>query len=150
MLYMGAIAVREGLVSDVNKASRRSALAERQKTIQTEDVPAILFLGLDGKRRIVRMDPVSRIETVDRAAVRIFDYGAQVVIEGEIYPLAGTTYGALSEGKINLLMFSDGSHQIAYVIQSVVDTIHITDEVLPEEKKGEIEGVTLFDGEAVA
>ncbi len=149
MLYMGAIAVREGLVSDVNKASRRSALAERQKTVETEDVAALLILGLDGKRRIVRMDPVSRIETVDSAAVRISDGGAQVVIDGEIYPLAGTSSGALSEGEVNLLIFSDGANQIAYVIQNVVDTIHISNAVLPEQKKGEIEGVTLFQGEAV-
>lgn len=149
MLYMGAIAIREGLISDVNKASRRSALAKRQKTVETDDVPALLVLGLDGKRRIVRMEPVSRIEAVDSSAVRISDDGAQVVIDEEIYPLAGTSYGALGEGEINLLIFSDGASQIAYAIQNVVDTIHISNAVLPEEKTGEIEGVTLFDGEAV-
>lgn len=149
MLYMDAIAVREGLVSDVSRASRKSALAGRQKTVETAAVSALLVIGLDGKRRIVRMDPVSRIQTVDSAAVRMLDDGAQVVIDGDIYPLAGTSYGALSEDEINLLIFSDGANQIAYVIQDVVDTIHIANAVVPEEKKGEIEGVTLFDGEAV-
>ncbi|WP_417592852.1 chemotaxis protein CheA [Parasphingorhabdus sp.] len=149
MLYIGAIADREGLVSDVSKSSRRSALAERQKTVEAEAVSALLILGLDGKRYIVRMDPVSRIETVDSDAIRISDDSARVVIDGEIYPLAGTSRGALGEGETNLLIFSDGTNQIAYAIQNVIDTIHIANAVMPEEKKGEIEGVTLYDGEAV-
>ncbi len=149
MLYMGAIAEREGLVGDVDKASRRSAVAERQTTVEADDIAALLILGLDGKRRIVRMDPVSRIERVDSAAVRITDHGAQVVIDGEIYPLAGASHGTLGEGETTLLIFSDGAKQIAYVIQKVVDTIHISSAVLPEAQKGEIEGVTLFGGEAV-
>ncbi|WP_339823446.1 chemotaxis protein CheA [uncultured Parasphingorhabdus sp.] len=149
MLYVGAIADREGLVSDVNKASRKSALAERQNVVEAEAVSALLIRGLDGQRRIVRMDPVSRIETVDSAAVRITDDGAQVVIDEEIYPLAGTGYGAPGEGEINLLILSDGANQIAYAVQNVVDTIHIANAVVPEEKKGEIEGVTLFEGEAL-
>ncbi|WP_339694005.1 chemotaxis protein CheA [uncultured Parasphingorhabdus sp.] len=149
MLYIGAIADREGLVSDVNKASRKSALAERQNVVEAETVSALLLRGLDGQRRIVRMDPVSRIETVDSAAVRISDGSAQVVIDGQIYPLAGTQFGPIGEGEINLLIFSDGASQIAYAVQNVVDTIHIPNVVVPEVKKGEIEGVTLFDGEAL-
>lgn len=149
MLYMGAIAVREGLVSDVSRASRKSALAGREKTVATEAVAALLVIGLDGKRRIVRMDPVSRIQTVEPAAVRLSDDGAQVVIDGDIYPLAGTGRGALDEEEINLLIFSDGAGQIAYAIRNVVDTIQITSAVVPEETRGEIEGVTLFEGEAV-
>ena len=149
MLYMGAIAIREGLVSDVNKSSRKSTLKGRQKAIATAEVSALLIIGLDGKRRIVRMDPVSRIQKVDSAAVRLADDGAQVVIDGDIYPLAGTGYGPIGDGEVNLLIFSDGANQLAYAIQNVVDTIHIAHAVLPGEKKGEIEGVTLFDGEAV-
>ncbi len=74
---------------------------------------------------------------------------AQVVIDGQIYPLAGTQCGAIGEGEINLLILSDGANQIAYAVQNVVDTIHIANAVVPEVKKGEIEGVTLFDGEAL-
>ncbi|MEH6700551.1 chemotaxis protein CheA [Parasphingorhabdus sp.] len=149
MLFMGAIADREGLVSDVSNSSRNSALAGRQKVIETTAVSALLVIGLDGTRRIVRMDPVSRIQKVDSAAVRLSDEGAQVVIDGDIYPLAGTGYGPLDEKETNLLIFSDGANHLAYAIKNVVDTIHIANAVLPGEKKGEIEGVTLFDGEAV-
>ena len=149
MLDMGAIAIREGLLSDVNKSSRKSTLARRQQIVEREAVAALLVIGLDGKRRIVRMDPVSRIQSVDRAAVRLSDDGAQVVIDGDIYPLAGTGRGALDEEEVNLLIFSDGAGQIAYAIRNVVDTIQITHPVVPEETRGEIEGVTLFEGEAV-
>ena len=55
----------------------------------------------------------------------------------------------IGDGEVNLLIFSDGANHLAYAIQNVVDTIHIANAVLPGEKKGEIEGVTLFDGEAV-
>ena len=149
MLYMGAIAIREGLVSDVSKSSRKSELAGRENVVETAAVSALLVIGLDGTRRIVRMDPVSRIQTVDATAVRLAEAGAQVVIDGDIYPLAGTGYGPLGEGEISLLILSDGVNQLAYVIRNVVDTIHIANAVVPEERKGEIEGVTLYDGEAI-
>ena len=149
MLYMGAIAEREGLVSGVTNSTRKSALAGRRKVIETAEVSALLVIGLDGKRRIVRMDPVSRIQAVDSASVRLSDEGAQVVIDGDIYPLAGTGYGPLGGDEINLLIFNDGENQLAYAIEKVVDTIHIASAIIPGQGKGEIEGVTLFEGEAV-
>lgn len=149
MLYMGAIAIREGLISDVNKTSRRTALEEREKATATNDLPGLLVLGLDGKRRVFRMEPVNRIETVDSAAIRIAGDVAQVVIDDDIYPLAGTDCGAPGDGEINLLILGDGQNEIAYAIQNVVDTIHTSSSVQPEGKAGEIEGVILFEGEAV-
>ncbi len=149
MLDMAGIARREGLISDVNKHNRTSALEKRHKSEETPGVPALLIVGLDGKHRIVRMEPVSRIEKVDSEAIRTSDDTNQVVIDEKIYPLAGIAYGKPSEGKIAILRLSDGVCELAYAIQRVVDTVDITNAVVPEKIKGEIEGVTLFDGEAV-
>ena len=148
-LFLNGIARREGLLGDVNKHARRHVQAARRKPAEKQDVRALLVVGLDGKRKIVRMDPVSRIETVESSAIRISEGSSRVVIDGRIYSLAGTGRDAPEEGDVDLLRLGDGSRQLAYAIERVVDTIHITGAIMPEATKGEIEGVTLLNGEAV-
>lgn len=149
MLYVGGIAQQQGLVSDVVNQNRKVAVPQQAQVEQARNVSALLFEGLDGKQRIVRMDAVNRIEKVASKAVRIKDESAQVAVKGEIYPLAGAAYGTIERDQISLLQLSDGGREISYVVNHVLDTVKIDGHVLPDTNNGEIEGVTLIDNEAV-
>ncbi|WP_336985555.1 chemotaxis protein CheA [Altererythrobacter aquiaggeris] len=149
MLFIAGIARREGLVNDIGTQARKSITAQRSEGIEKQETRALLVVGLDGQRLIVRMDQVCRIEAVESSAIRMSEDSARVVIDGKIYPLAGHLSSLPRSGDIDLLRLSDETHHVAYAIRSVIDTVKITNAIVADKTKSEIEGVTLLDGEAI-
>jgi two-component system chemotaxis sensor kinase CheA len=71
------------------------------------------------------------------------------VIGEAIYALAGADKGPLPQDKVVVLRLDDGSHEIAYAIERILDTAAIGGEIVGAAAPGEIEGTTLIGGEAV-
>ncbi|MEP3226819.1 MAG: chemotaxis protein CheA [Parasphingorhabdus sp.] len=149
MLHVAGIAIKENLLSDIVKKQRRPALKDQDNMVKKINVPAVLFQGLDEQPRLVRMDSVHRIVKVCRSAIRSQESSAQVVIDDHIIPLAGTSCGDLPDENVNILLLSDRTSEIAYAIDKVLDTVSIEGDILSETTDGEIEGVTLLDGNAL-
>lgn len=114
--------------------------------------PVLLFIGLDGRRRAIRMNVVSRIESLDPSAIDISGGGAQVVIGEHILPLAGLGEGIPADtadsAKLGLFRIEDGQSEMAYAFSEIIDTAAIEQDIIPSESVGEIEGLTLIGGEA--
>ena len=121
-----------------------SVRAEKSKT-----VPVMLFAGLDGRQRAVRLELVRRIDTVARDAIDIEGERAQVVIDGEIITLAGHDTGPIPDVRCRLLRLSDGENELAYAVKDVLDAADITDDVVPSDRDKAIEGVTLIGGKPI-
>lgn len=119
-----------------------SAQRARHATIRV-----LKFSGLDGRRRVIRMEVVDRIEKVSGSAVEIGPSGAQVVIDGRIFPLAGLHGCELPHGEITLLRLTDGTSEIAYAIDGIVDTGVVDSDITVSENSGDFDCATLFDGE---
>lgn len=136
------------------EARHRGAQSDRDEEAEAETPgePVLLFIGLDGRRRAIRMDVVSRIETVDPASVDVSGGGAQVVIGDRILPLAGLGDAdpaqAAKAGKIGLFRIEDGHSELAYAFLEILDTAALEQEIIAAETVSEIEGLTLICGEA--
>ncbi len=148
LLDIPSIASQRGLSSEIKNRATKSE-SENAETEAEANVPVMLFLGLDGRKRAIRLETVRRIDTIQRDAIDIEGARAQAVVGDEIFALAGHEAGPLPEGRCRLLRLSDGDSQIAYIVREVVDAGAMTDDLVPVADDPSLEGVTLIEGELV-
>lgn len=144
LLDVAGIARIGGLVFDSEDRAARLAQPQDIETNQGDTV--LLFIGLDGRRRAIRMAVVGRIDEVGPQALQFGASGPQAVIDDRLFPLAGAN--AIPEGdQVRLFRLTDGTNELAYALHRVLDIKTLDSPILPAATPGEIEGVTLIDGE---
>jgi two-component system chemotaxis sensor kinase CheA len=130
------------------EAQDRSArIAENVVTAASQATPVLLFRGLDGGRRALRLGVVDRIEEVPVSAVREAAGQLRVQVGEAILPLAGAASEQIEGEKVRLFRISDGVHEIGYAFAEVLDFAAIENEVIHADRLGEISGVSLINGE---
>jgi two-component system chemotaxis sensor kinase CheA len=125
---------------------RAARVADGPAVAVEQDVPVLLFHGLDGSRRAMRLAVVDRIEEVPASAIRPGAGQLRVQLGETILPLAGVN-GELPTEKVRLFRLNDGANEIGYAFREVVDLSTIAHEVIQAEVPGEIAAVTLIEGE---
>ncbi|HWU93227.1 MAG TPA: chemotaxis protein CheA, partial [Sphingomicrobium sp.] len=80
-------------------------------------VPVLLFRGLDGARRALRLAVVDRIEEVPTQAVTLAAGQLRVQLGESIVPLAGATLDQLTGEKVRLFRLNDGAHELGYAFR---------------------------------
>src|SRR5689334_17732415 len=75
----------------------------------SNEVPVLLFRGLDGARRALRLGVVDRIEEVEPEAIKTTAGQLRVQLGEVILPLAGVD-GVELDGRIRVFRLNDGSH----------------------------------------
>jgi two-component system chemotaxis sensor kinase CheA len=107
----------------------------------------ILFRGLDGARRALRLSIVDRIEEVPSSAIQPGAGQLRVQLGDSILPLAGVGDGDLPAGNVRLFRLNDGSHEVGYCFQEVIDLSVIDHDIIDADRPGEVSGVTLIDNQ---
>lgn len=110
--------------------------------------PVLMFIGLDGRRRAMRMAIVDRIEEVEPGAATLSGGEMRIVLGERILPLAGAAENEIPEVH-RLFRLNDGATELGYALCEVLDIKAMDSELVRAEIPGEIEGVTLIDGEPV-
>ncbi|WP_317617505.1 hypothetical protein [Sphingomonas daechungensis] len=110
------------------------------------ETPVLLFRGLDGGRRAMRLAVVDRIEEVPASAIRPGAGELRVQLGETILPLSGVN-GELPSEKVRLFRLNDGSREIGYAFQEVIDLSVVGNDVIQAASPGEVSGVTLVSGE---
>ena len=116
------------------------------KEVVAGDVPVLLFRGLDGASRALRLAIVDRIEEVPASAIKPGAGQLRVQLGEAILPLAGVN-GDLPEQKVRLFRLNDGVQEIGYAFGEVIDLSAIRHEIIRADGAGEIAGVALINGE---
>ena len=125
---------------------RAVRVAEGPAAAAAHAVSVLLFRGLDGARRALRLAVVDRIEEVPVSAVNPGAGQLRVQLGEAILPLAGVN-GELPDDKVRVFRINDGSHEIGYAFHEVIDLSLIESDVIAADNPGEISGVTLIGGE---
>jgi len=125
---------------------RTARVAEGPATSASKAVSVLLFRGLDGARRALRLAVVDRIEEVPVKAIKPGAGQLRVQLGKAILPLAGVN-ADLGKEKVRIFRLNDGTHEIGYAFSEVVDLSTIDSEVIPAENPAEVSGVTLIGGE---
>jgi two-component system, chemotaxis family, sensor kinase CheA len=126
---------------------RAARIAEGPAAAASKATPVLLFRGLDGGRRALRLAVVDRIEEVPASNIKNAAGQLRVQVGEAILPLAGATIAEIGDGKVRLFRLNDGSHEIGYAFADVIDLATIEHDVIHAERSGEISGVTLINGE---
>jgi two-component system chemotaxis sensor kinase CheA len=130
------------------EAQERSArIAEGPAKATSQSTAVLLFRGLDGGRRALRLAVVDRIEEVPVAAIKKAAGQLRVQVGEAILPLAGVGDAPLGDGKIRLFRLNDGAHEIGYAFAEVIDFATVDNEVIHADRPGEVAGVSLVNGE---
>jgi two-component system chemotaxis sensor kinase CheA len=130
----------------LEQQDRTARVAEGPAAAAAKAVSVLLFRGLDGARRALRLAVVDRIEEVPVASIKPGAGQLRVQLGEAILPLAGVN-GDLGEEKVRVFRLNDGAHEIGYAFREVIDLSAIETEVIPAENPAEISGVTLIAGE---
>jgi two-component system chemotaxis sensor kinase CheA len=149
MIDISGVAREAGLIREVERVSTTEIADAARKAAGDTGVPALLFVGFDGRHRVVPMNAVDRVEKVDVGAVRIAGTEAQVVIDERIMPLVGLFGEALPSERLELFRLSDGNSEIAYAFSEMIDISRIEGELAEARGTEAIAGIALIDGEPV-
>jgi two-component system chemotaxis sensor kinase CheA len=126
---------------------RTARIAEGPASTISKATPVLLFRGLDGGRRALRLAVVDRIEEVPASAVSETAGQLRVQLGEAILPLAGANGSEIGEGKVRLFRLNDGLHEIGYAFAEVIDFATIEHDIIHSERPGEVSGVSLVNDE---
>ncbi len=126
---------------------RASRVVEDIGAVADQAVPVLLFRGLDGARRAIRLGVVDRIEEVSSDAIRHGAGKLRVQLGEAILPLAGVEPDAELSGKVRVFRLNDGSHEVGYAFAEVIDLMSVDHDIIPAASEGAVSGVTLIGGE---
>lgn len=143
MLDVAGIARKARLTSDGQKRAR--GIDETSAEEARRGAPALLFIGLDGVRRAVRLGAIRRIERIAASNLDLSSDPPRAVIGEALYPLAGVTE-ELAADQVSVLRLGDGDSEIAYAIDRIVDTVELAGEIAPARRGGASEGTLLVNG----
>jgi two-component system chemotaxis sensor kinase CheA len=126
---------------------RGGRVVEDEAAQNDNDISVLLFRGMDGGRRAMRLAIVERIEEVPVSAVKRSAGKLRVQLGETILPLVGLEAAQLPAGKIRLFRLNDGESELGYAFQEVIDMSSIGPDVINADSPGEVSGVTLIGGE---
>ena len=128
--------------------SAADARVEGPVAANSNEVPVLLFRGLDGARRALRLGVVDRIEEVVASeAIRPSAGQLRVQLGEAILPLAGVDETDSSKARSAFSASTMAQHEIGYAFREVIDLMSLDRDVIPAEVPGAVSGVTLIDGE---
>jgi two-component system chemotaxis sensor kinase CheA len=126
---------------------RTARIAEGPAEAVSKATPVLLFRGLDGNRRALRLAVVDRIEEVLASNIKQSAGQLRVQVGDAILPLAGATAEQLGEGKVRLFRLNDGGYEVGYAFAEVIDFATIENEIIHADRLGEVSGVSLINGQ---
>jgi two-component system, chemotaxis family, sensor kinase CheA len=131
----------------LEQQERTARIAEGPVTTGPMATPVLLFRGVDGGRRALRLAIVDRIEEVEPSAITEAAGQLRVQLGEAILPLAGAELGQVGTDKVRLFRLNDGVQEMGYAFREVIDFAAIEHEVIQAEREGEVSGVSLVNGE---
>ena len=130
----------------IESQERASRIVEGPTSEVSKSTAVLLFRGLDGGRRALRLAVVDRIEEIAASAIKNAAGHLRVQLGEAILPLAGVC-NDLGDGKVRLFRLNDGNREIGYAFAEVLDFATIDNDVIHAERPGEVSGVSLINGE---
>jgi two-component system, chemotaxis family, sensor kinase CheA len=138
-----AIGAQEDLFGDAATSEQKdqSATADRVAS-------ALMFEGIDGTRRAIRLAVVDRMEDVEATQIHFVGGRLCVSIGDALFDLHGLETPPLT-GLVKLLRISDGQESRYLAVEDVVDIFTLPASIAPSAEPNMTEGIVHFEGTPV-
>ena len=152
LLDCAGLAVAAGL--DFGRVTLSEPEEEAPAPLSISAQSALLFVDLDGQRRVAPLAVIDRVEPANVDWVRFSAGKLRLSVDAGIIPLATIAGRETAEripdrGEINVLRMADGSSEIGYAIAEALDIVTLDSAMLPAKSLGPIAGVVSIDDEQV-
>lgn len=145
LLDVTGIADAAGIDTGIEGRTRGDDKLQREWEEQENRVPAVLFTGLDGTRKALRMSVVSRIEVVEADQLTKSGGRWRVILGDLIVPLAGLDQRPEDGEAIRVLRLGDGNSVLTYACGDDTDVTDLPEDLTPMPGDNEIEAIALID-----
>ena len=127
---------------------RHDAVEEAEPVVAEPGLPVFLFDDLDGRRRVIPLGAVDRVERVELAVIADAGGSLRLVDGGRIVPLVAT--GPLpTTGRVPVLRLHDSGREVGYAIRDALDIAALDAPLAPSHRPGAVLGVSVLAGDAV-
>lgn len=126
---------------------------DRELAVEAEEVAepgiaALLFDDLDGRRRVIPLAVIDRIERIRASSLQCSGGRIWLSIDGRVLPVAACASDGI-ERVTTVLRLTDGTVELAYAIDDAVDIVVLPELAAPAGEFGPSGGIVLLDGEQV-
>jgi two-component system chemotaxis sensor kinase CheA len=148
LLDCAGIAEQAGL-----RFERVIAVEEPAEEAAPPGIAALMIEALDGRRRVVALDAVERIEAVEpgslcQAGGRWWARGRQGMVAVHVDPAIGEQAGVPAGAELTMLMLPGAGQATGYLVRRALDIVTVPDELLPAADP-RVRGVAMIDGAPV-
>ena len=112
---------------------------------QQKAATALLFVDLQQRKRAIRLNVIDRVEDIDAKQLSYLSDQMLVEVDGKIWPVFGMDDIGDRE-IVNMLRLTDGASTLYFAVEEVLDMLILSDEIVPVQHIGLIEGVTMLAG----
>ncbi|KQM28435.1 MULTISPECIES: chemotaxis protein CheA [unclassified Sphingomonas] len=123
-------------------------LAAEAEAVEEPGIAALLFDDLDGRRRVIPLGVIDRIERIRAGSLQRSTGRIWLAIDGRVLPVVATADDAVDR-VTTVLRLTDGMVELAYAIDDAVDIVMLPELAASAAEFGPSGGIVLLEGEQV-
>ena len=116
--------------------------------VEEARIAALLFADLDGRRRVIPLAAIDRVEQVESKHVRHSAGRLRIAIGPALIPLHAVADHTVRP-LLTVLRLTDGEQEIGYAVADPIEIVAMPAHITPGQGKGPIAGVVLIRGDQV-
>ncbi|WP_294323015.1 chemotaxis protein CheW [uncultured Sphingomonas sp.] len=147
MLMLDCAGVAQAAGLNFADAMDRELAAEAEEAAEP-GITALLFDDLDGRRRVIPLAVVDRIERIRAGSLQSRAGGIWLAIDGRVLPVVARAPDGI-ERVTTVLRLTDGVVELGYAIDDAVDIVVLPELSAPAAEFGPIGGIVLLEGEQI-
>ncbi len=147
MLMLDCAGVAQAAGLNFADAMDRELAAEAEEAAEP-GITALLFDDLDGRRRVIPLAVVDRIERIRAGSLQSSAGRIWLAIDGRVVPVVARAPDAIGQ-VTTVLRLTDGMVELAYAIDDAVDIVMLPELSAPAGEFGPTGGIVLLEGEQV-
>lgn len=113
---------------------------------QVEGIPALMFVDLDGVRRLVPLAVIERVQPIAADMIRFSAGRLRLTIDERAVPLVATREIG-NVDPVSILRLRDGTTEIGYAIAEALDIVALPETMVSARDAGPIAGVVVLNGQ---
>jgi two-component system chemotaxis sensor kinase CheA len=123
-------------------------LAAEAEAVEEPGIAALLFDDLDGRRRVIPLAVIDRIERIRAGSLQRSTGRIWLAIDGRVLPVVATADDTVDR-VTTVLRLTDGMVELAYAIDDAVDIVMLPELAASAAEFGPSGGIVLLEGEQV-